>query len=263
MAGMKCAIYARFSSERQNPRSIDDQIEQCRKFAAQQGWEVAEESIYRDEAKTGTNQDRGGFAALLKAVEESKSPRVEGIQCVLVDDTSRISRNQAQALQFYEKLAFAGVRLVAVSQGVDTQSAQAELMLGVHGLIDSVYSRELAQKTHRGMAGAALRGTATGGRCYGYRTVEESKSQRVEEGKGEDMRHPDKNHRDAPTADAAHKVGMSLDCARDESLRLSRWEIHEAEAEVVRRIFTMSAGGLGLKQIMRTLNREGVRSPRP
>jgi hypothetical protein len=41
----------------------------------------------------------------------------------------------------------------------------------VHGLVDSLYVRELAKKTHRGMEGLALRGLHTGGRIFGYDTV--------------------------------------------------------------------------------------------
>jgi site-specific DNA recombinase len=63
--------------------------------------------------------------------------------------------------------------LVAVSQGVDSESSQAEILFGVHGLIDSVYSRELGLKTHRGMQGCALKAFHTGGRVFGYRSVRE------------------------------------------------------------------------------------------
>jgi DNA invertase Pin-like site-specific DNA recombinase len=80
--------------------------------------------------------------------------------CILIDDTSRLTRKLADALNLYEKLTFAGVRLVAVSQGVDSDSSQAELLINVHGLIDAVYWRELGQKTHRGMQGLALRGAS-------------------------------------------------------------------------------------------------------
>jgi site-specific DNA recombinase len=65
----------------------------------------------------------------------------------------------------------AGVRLVAVSQGVDSESSQAEILFGVHGLIDSVFSRELGLKTHPGMQGCALKALHTGGRVFGYRSV--------------------------------------------------------------------------------------------
>lgn len=221
MLDMRCATYARFSSERQNARSIEDQVRQCREYAARQGWQISEEHIYRDEAMSGRSTERPGFQALMAAA--IAVPRE--FDCILVDDTSRVSRHQADALRFYERLAFAGVRLVAVSQGVDTSSEQADLMLGVHGLIDSVYSKELGQKTHRGMAGAALRGTATGGRCFGYRT---------------------ENGPPSP----------------GESVGELRWAVHGPEAEVVRRMFELSAGGMSLKKIARMLNAEGVATPR-
>jgi DNA invertase Pin-like site-specific DNA recombinase len=91
--------------------------------------------------------------------------------CILIDDSSRLTRKLADARNLYDRLTFAGIRAVAVSQGVDTDSPQAELLIGVHGLIDAVCWRELAEKTHRGMQGRALEGLATGGRCFGYRTV--------------------------------------------------------------------------------------------
>jgi Recombinase/Resolvase, N terminal domain len=101
--------------------------------------------------------------------------------CILIDDTSRLTRKLADALNLYERLTFAGIRLVAVSQGVDSESSQAELLIGVHGLIDAVYWRELGQKTHRGMQGLALRGFRTGGRCFGYNSVKlEDSSARLE-----------------------------------------------------------------------------------
>src|SRR5258708_14511035 len=110
---------------------------------------------------------REGLQMLLAAAAAPE----RAFDCILIDDTSRLTRKLADALNLYEKLTFAGVRLVAVSQGVDSDSSQAELLIGVHGLIDAVYWRELAQKTHRGMQGLALRGSHTGGRCFGYRSI--------------------------------------------------------------------------------------------
>src|SRR6185437_16577501 len=45
------------------------------------------------------------------------------------------------------------------------------LIWTVHGLVDSLFLKELAKKTHRGMEGLALRGMHTGGRVYGYRSI--------------------------------------------------------------------------------------------
>jgi site-specific DNA recombinase len=164
---LRCAIYARFSSDRQSAVSIEDQIRKCREYAARQGWEVLEEHIYADHAVTGTTAERMGLQKLLASAEQSGRP----FDAILIDDTSRLTRKLADALNLYERLTFAGVRLVAISQGVDSDSSQAEILFGVHGLIDSVYSRELGLKTHRGMQGCALKAHHTGGRVFGYRSV--------------------------------------------------------------------------------------------
>jgi site-specific DNA recombinase len=167
MNRLRCAIYARFSSDRQSPTSIDDQVRKCREHAAREKWEVLDGHIYVDQAISGASTVREGLQKLLAAASHS----ARQFDCILIDDSSRLTRRLADALNMYERLAFAGVRVIAVSQGVDTESPQAELLIGVHGLIDAVYWRELGQKTHRGMQGLALRGLHTGGRCFGYTSV--------------------------------------------------------------------------------------------
>lgn len=63
------------------------------------------------------------------------------------------------------------MQLIAVSQGISSDNEQSEMLVTVHGLVDSLYVRELAKKIHRGMEGLALRGLHTGGRTFGYETV--------------------------------------------------------------------------------------------
>src|ERR1700688_1555107 len=130
---LRCAAYARFSTDRQNPASIADQIRKCREYAIGQGWIVLEEHIYSDAAASGTSLERDGLQKLLAAATNRSQP----FDCILIDDSSRLTRRLADALNLYERLLFAGIRVVAVSQGVDTADPQAELLIGVHGLIDS------------------------------------------------------------------------------------------------------------------------------
>jgi site-specific DNA recombinase len=178
---LRCAIYARFSSDRQSAVSIEDQIRKCREYASRHGWEVLEEHIYADHAVSGTSTERTGLQKLLASAEQ----RDRVFDAILIDDTSRFTRKLADALNLYERLTFAGVRLVAISQGVDSDSSQAEILFGVHGLIDSVYSRELGLKTHRGMQGCALKAHHTGGRVFGYRSVREPDGVKLEIVEGE------------------------------------------------------------------------------
>lgn len=225
---LRCAIYARFSSEKQSPLSIEDQIRKCREYAAARDWLVLDSHIYGDEAISGATDDRSGLRRMLAAAASAAKP----FDAVLVDDTSRLSRTLKDSFTIHDELRFAGVRLVFVSQGIDTDSEQAEVLLATHGIVDSLYLKELGKKVHRGVEGKALSGLHTGGRCFGYRNVPIEDPTRV-----------DQHGRPLIT-------GVRL-------------EVREDQAAIVRRIFGMYAGGNSLQKIAKQLNAERVTSPQP
>jgi site-specific DNA recombinase len=161
----RCAVYARYSSDRQSPTSIEDQIRKCCEFAAREGYHLEEEHIYSDEALSGSGADRPGLQLLMRAIR--RVPRQFDV--VLVDDTSRLARDLVQMKLLSRELEFLGLRMVSVSQGIDTGQEQSQVLITVHGLVDELYTKELAKKTHRGLEGAVLRGHHAGGRCFGYR----------------------------------------------------------------------------------------------
>jgi site-specific DNA recombinase len=90
---------------------------------------------------------------------------------LLVDDSSRVSRDLADAVRVLQELRFAGVRVIYISQNIDSADEQAETLVAVHGVVDSLYLREMAKKIKRGLAGQIGRGFATGSSTYAYRTV--------------------------------------------------------------------------------------------
>jgi site-specific DNA recombinase len=174
---LRCAAYARYSSDKQSPLSIDDQLRMCREYVNKLGWTLLDDHVYREEALSGVGtNDRPALARLMEAALSRFRP----FDVILVDDTSRLSRNLAESARIYERLNFAGIRVVAVSQGIDTQSEQSDVLVTVHGLVDSLYVKELAKKTHRGLEGKVLRGFHAGGRCYGYRNVQGPDGVRLE-----------------------------------------------------------------------------------
>jgi site-specific DNA recombinase len=161
------AIYARISTDKQNPLSPADQERKCREYAQRNGITVLDAHVYVDEGLSGVGMDRPALQRLLSLAFSPSKP----IDVILVDDTSRLSRSTESVLSIYRKLNFAGLQLISVSQGIDSRQDQAETLLTIHGLIDSSYVRELAKKTHRGCESAVLRGFHVGGKCFGYRTV--------------------------------------------------------------------------------------------
>ena len=166
-ASGKCAIYARVSSDKQNPLSPQDQVRKCKEFAEQNGLVVLVEHIYIDEGLSGVGSDRPAFTRLLAAAFSSD----RDFSVLVIDDTSRLSRSQSEVMSTVEKLKYMGIRVVFPSQGIDSDSEQADVQITVHGLVDSMFVKELAKKTHRGLESRALQGMHTGGVCYGYSTV--------------------------------------------------------------------------------------------
>ncbi len=62
---MTAVIYARYSSDLQNDRSIEDQLDLCQSFAAAQGWPIVQ--TYEDRAMSGTTfQARLGLQRLIR-----------------------------------------------------------------------------------------------------------------------------------------------------------------------------------------------------
>jgi site-specific DNA recombinase len=225
---MRCAIYARYSTDMQSPASIEDQIRNCRQFAHNQGWQVLDNRIYSDRAVSGASKEaRRAFGEM---VSLALSPECD-FEIILADDTSRLARDIVDQVSVFRELKYKGVALVYVSQGIDTRHEDAETLLTVHGLVDGLYIRELAKKTHRGMAGKVLGNMSAGGKLFGYRTE--------------------------PVPDPSGR----LDRHGNPSLLGHRIMIDEAEAAVVRRIFLLYFDGTSLRGIARKLNSEGISHP--
>ena len=132
----RAAIYARISTDKQNPLSPADQERKCREYADRNGIIVLDGQVYVDEL-SGVGMDRPCLQKLLLAAFAPARP----FDTILVDDTSRLSRSTEDVLSIYRRLSFAGMQLIAVSQNIDILQDQAETLLTVHGLIDSTYIR--------------------------------------------------------------------------------------------------------------------------
>ena len=221
---MRCAMYARYSSDRQNPRSIDAQVKKCRKQAKDNGWTVIEEFIFTDEAISGARTDRPGYQRFMQLVERNRKENL--IDVVIVEDPSRLWRDNQEQSRALKLMKFGRVRLVGCD-GSDSALPSSALFLGVKGLINEEARKEIGTRTIRGLRDAAEEGLHTGGRCFGYQNV------RLEKAEANSKKNP------------------------------TKLVVDPEQAAVIVRIFQMYADGYSYKKIAKTLNAEGVQSARP
>lgn len=161
---MRVAIYARYSSENQSEKSIDDQIRVCQKYIEANGLLFDKKHIYVDEAISGSIHNRPGLQALEKAIENKE------VQAVAVDDLSRLSRSNHQMLTLVQKFDFYQIKIISVSDGIITDDDNSKLGIHIRGLINELYLDDLKKKTMRGLEGQKLRGYSTGESVYGYKS---------------------------------------------------------------------------------------------
>ena len=161
---MRVAIYARYSSENQSEKSIDDQIRVCKNYINNNGMTHDEKHIYVDEAISGSIINRPGLQALERAMENKE------FDAVAVDDLSRLSRSNHQMLTLVLKFDYHQIKMISVSDGIITDDDNAKLGIHMRGLINELYLDDLKKKTMRGLEGQKIRGFSTGENVYGYST---------------------------------------------------------------------------------------------
>jgi site-specific DNA recombinase len=148
--------YLRYSSDVQNPATIDVQREQCEKTAEQPL--VA----YTDEAKTGKAiAGRDGLRRLLADAAEGK---IDKVYCLRYD---RLGRNEADTFTLVAELQDYGCEVISSQEGREAVSRGIHLVMAAH------YSRELSIKTRMGQLKAHERQTFTGGTvAHGMKVIE-------------------------------------------------------------------------------------------
>lgn len=160
---MRTAAYARYSTDLQRDASLEDQLRNVRAFCARQSW--PDPVVYTDAAISGSRGDRVRYRALLDDAADGQ------FDVLLVDDLSRLTRDKDECGKTIKRLVFAGIRVIGVSDGVDTLRKNHKADVGLRGLMSELYLDDLADKTHRGLTGRALAGASAGGLPFGYRVA--------------------------------------------------------------------------------------------
>src|SRR6266436_103880 len=139
----KAVIYARFSTDLQNERSIEDQVTLtlCRDYTSREGMNVVQ--VNQDKARSGGSvMGRGG---LLRLLEKASKPSFDGGCAEALD---RLSRNTEDLAGIHKRLSFLGIEIRAVHKRVVNT-----VLVGLRGLVGQLYREDNAHKVRRGQAG--------------------------------------------------------------------------------------------------------------
>jgi len=140
---MRVWLYARLSNDDDPAQnSLQNQQEICRAFAEKQSWTIVGSST--DDNISGMSFDRRGLDKLTAAVD------ADMIDAVIVKDLSRLGRHRTQTALFIDYLREHQVRVISATEGVDTLRDEDDLIIGVRGLMNDYYAKDIGKKIRVG-----------------------------------------------------------------------------------------------------------------
>lgn len=170
----RAVIYARVSKQREESVSLDAQVEQCTARARQLGADVVR--VFIDEGISGRE------ARNRHAFQQAKAfCQVAGVHYFITWSTSRFARNMLELFHSQEELKAIGTRLECLNADIDDETDAGFVNRAIHGLMDEMYSRQVARDTLRSQKQAAAAGFFTGGGVpFGYRSVRDGSRSRLD-----------------------------------------------------------------------------------
>ena len=160
-------VYARYSSHAQKDASIEQQVEECLKFAKGEGITIVE--TYADRAISGKTDRRPNFQKMMKDAEKG------GFGYVVAWKSNRIGRNMLQAMLNEERLNEMGIRVLYTEEDFDDTAAGRFALRSMMN-VNQFYSENMAEDIRRGLRDNAENCMVTNGMLpFGYRKTPELK----------------------------------------------------------------------------------------
>lgn len=158
------ALYCRLSRDdalHGESNSISNQRELLTRYARENG--LRNTRFFIGDGFSGTTFDRPGWQELIVLVDEGN------VANVVVKDMSRMGRDYLRVGLYMEQFTEQGVRLIAVSDGVDT-SKGVDDFTPFRNIMSEWYARDISKKIKASMRTKALQGKhLTGYPVYGYK----------------------------------------------------------------------------------------------
>ena len=140
---MRVWLYYRLSNDDDpEQNSLINQRNICWVFAETQGHRIVGDSS--DDNVSGMKFNRRGLDELTAVVDSGK------IDAVIVKDLSRLGRHRTQTALFIDYLRERNVRVLSATEGVDTFRDEDDLVIGIRGLMNDYYAKDIGKKIRAG-----------------------------------------------------------------------------------------------------------------
>ncbi|MFV9506311.1 MAG: recombinase family protein [Oscillochloridaceae bacterium umkhey_bin13] len=162
---LRIAIYARVSTLHQaQAQTIEQQLTRLQVYAAEHGWAVADDHIFRDDGRSGASLNRPGLDQLRDSV------RSGAIDRVLVTEPDRLARNYVHQMIIMDELEHNGCSVEFLDRPL-SDDPQERLLLQIRGAVAEYERTLIGDRMRRGRqakyrAGTLLPWTRA---PYGYR----------------------------------------------------------------------------------------------
>ena len=139
---MKVAIYVRVSTDDQH---CDMQLRELRQYVEARSWTVAGE--YQDEGFSGRKASR---PALDRLMTDALARRID---CIVVYKLDRFGRSVKNLSDLLTSLDSAGVRFIAITQGIDTDKSNptSRLLLNILSAVAEFESDIIKERVTSGL----------------------------------------------------------------------------------------------------------------
>ena len=144
---MRAAAYARYSTDKQTKNSIEYQLAEIGKYCKEH--EITVIATYTDEAETGTNMDRPGFQAMVKAAGRGE------FEAVVVYDITRGSRDVGDWFSFRKAMLMLGVQVIAATQNLGDITNSNDFLVEL--LSVGMGQREVLENRQKSIKGVAVK----------------------------------------------------------------------------------------------------------
>lgn len=136
---MRAWLYYRLSrDEDEELNSLTNQRSIIAGYAEKNGFTIAGESF--DDNVSGMHFDRDGIEKICEAVEQNQ------IDAVIVKDLSRLGRHRTQTAAFIDYLKKHDVRVISVTENIDTSNENDDLVIGMKQIINDMYAKDASRK---------------------------------------------------------------------------------------------------------------------